>query len=147
MKNPRVPVVQVAAAVIEYRGRYLISRRRSGGHLGGCWEFPGGKRRPGEPWTACLRRELMEELGVAVEPAARLASIRYRYPDRVVRLEVFRCRLRSGTPRPLAVQAVRWAAPAQLRRLRFPPADRPLIEQLALLSRTGKGAIIRTKVR
>lgn len=147
MKRHQVPVVQVAAAVIERNGRFLVSRRRSGEHLGGYWEFPGGKRRPGESWTACLRRELMEELGVTAEPAARLASIRYRYPDRVVRLEVFRCRLHAGTPRPLAVQAVRWVTPAQLRRLRFPPADRSLVHQLAPLPLTRTGAIIEANAR
>lgn len=59
-------VVHAALAVIERRGRYLICRRRQGDFLGGYWEFPGGKREPGESWEACVRREAREELGVVV---------------------------------------------------------------------------------
>ena len=49
---------QVAAGLILHEGRYLITRRKAGTHLGGLWEFPGGKREPGESLEACLRREL-----------------------------------------------------------------------------------------
>ncbi|MBI4342403.1 MAG: NUDIX domain-containing protein, partial [Candidatus Omnitrophica bacterium] len=63
-------------AVIERRGRYLICRRRRGDFLGGFWEFPGGKRKPRESWEACLRRELREELGVAVTAIRPLCRLR-----------------------------------------------------------------------
>ena len=57
-------LVRVVAAVIERGGRYLITRRLLGTHLGGLWEFPGGKILAGEKPEAGLERELMEELGV-----------------------------------------------------------------------------------
>ena len=56
-------LVRVVAAVIERGGRYLITRRLLGTHLGGLWEFPGGKILAGEKPEAGLERELMEELG------------------------------------------------------------------------------------
>ncbi len=60
---PTLMLIEVAAAVIrDDSGRYLITRRREGTHLAGLWEFPGGKREPGESLEACLRRELREEL-------------------------------------------------------------------------------------
>ena len=37
------PRVVVAAAVIEHDGRFLVTRRPTGVHLEGYWEFPGGK--------------------------------------------------------------------------------------------------------
>ncbi len=126
----RLPLVSATIAVIERSGRYLVSRRRAGGHLGGLWEFPGGKRQRGESWPACVRRELCEELGVEVACAGRLAPIRFAYPDRRVRLEVFRCRIARGRPRALRVQAIRWVTPAQLARLRVPPANHALIQRL-----------------
>ena len=140
MPNRRLRLVPVAVAVIERRGRFLISRRRPADHLGGYWEFPGGKRRVGEPWEACLKRELREELGIAVEPTGRLSPIRFRYADRQVYLEVFRCRIAAGVPTPLGCQEVRWVRTGRLRRYRFPPADRELI---AFLSTKRRG-IIRT---
>ncbi|MBI3455027.1 MAG: NUDIX domain-containing protein [Candidatus Rokubacteria bacterium] len=79
MPRRRARPVQSAIALIERRGRLLICRRRPGGFLGGYWEFPGGKRRPGERWAACLRRELREELGVSVGRLRPLMVIRHRY--------------------------------------------------------------------
>ena len=109
----------------------LICRRRRGDFLGGYWEFPGGKRKPEEVWAACLRRELKEELGVSVRAIRRLARLRYRYRDRTIVFQVFRCVLASGRPRPLDADALRWVAPRQLARYRFPPANAPLVRRLA----------------
>ena len=123
-----------ALALIERGGRYLICRRRPGGFLGGFWEFPGGKREPGESWTACLRREVREELGVSITAVTPLCRLRHRYPGRPTFLfHVFRCRIARGRPRPLASQAIRWVAPRALSRYRFPPANRALLARLAAL--------------
>ena len=50
-------VIEVAAGIIAHEGRYLIARRKAGAHLGGLWEFPGGKRETGETLEECLHRE------------------------------------------------------------------------------------------
>ena len=55
--------IEVSAGLIFRAGQLLITQRPAGGHLAGLWEFPGGKREPGETFEACLRRELQEELG------------------------------------------------------------------------------------
>ena len=143
-KRP-LPRVQAAIAVIEQDGGYLVSRRSLQAHVGGCWEFPGGKRRVGESWQACLKRELREELGVGVQVGRRLACLRFSYPDRRVCLQAFRCRVISGVPAPLASRQLRWVSARQLKRLRFPPANRPLLEELTRrrrLPRRGRRAIL-----
>jgi len=58
--------IDVVAAVIERDGRILIARRPAASHLGGLWEFPGGKRHPGESAEAALVREIREELDAAL---------------------------------------------------------------------------------
>ncbi|MFT4109997.1 (deoxy)nucleoside triphosphate pyrophosphohydrolase [Propionicimonas sp.] len=45
----------------------LACRRRPGLTAAGRWEFPGGKREPGERPESALERELSEELGVEAE--------------------------------------------------------------------------------
>ena len=84
-------VIEVAAGVIFRDSRVLITQRRKDDHLGGLWEFPGGKREPSESYEDCLRRELREELGIEVEVGEVLASLTHAYPDKTVHLEFFRC--------------------------------------------------------
>ena len=123
-------MVDVAAAVIVREGRLLITQRRPDAPQGSLWEFPGGKRRPRESLTACLRRELKEELDITVEVGARLDTIVHAYPDYAVRLHFYRCRLRSGKPKPLGCQAIAWVKPKALGRYKFPEADHALIRSL-----------------
>ena len=131
MRAATSPLVHVVIAVIERDGRVLITRRPRGTHLGGLWEFPGGKRRPGESAVACLRREIHEELSISVRVGAWLGRLRYDYPERRVRLAVYRSDLISGAPKPLSSAAVRWVRVDQLSRYEFPPANLPLLQRLS----------------
>lgn len=124
-------VVEVAAALVQdATGRYLITRRRRGTHLEGLWEFPGGKREPGETLQACLRRELAEELGADFAVGEKADTVTWRYPDRTVVLHFFHCRLAGGTVAPREDQAMAWVEPARLADYEFPPADAELITRL-----------------
>ena len=119
----------VVVAVIEDNYRFLVTRRRPGVHLAGMWEFPGGKIESDETHGAALRRELREELGVEVDVGDRVYQMLHTYPDRTVELYFYRCSLKDA-PRPLLGQEMRWVPRAELRSLRFPPADTELIELL-----------------
>ena len=134
MPSQRARVVHAALAVIERRGRYLICQRHDGDVLGGCWEFPGGKREPGESWERCLRRELREEVGIVVRAVTPFDRLRSRHGGRAIIFKVFRCVIARGTPRPLDAQALKWVLPQQLKRYRFPPANRRLIARLSVVS-------------
>jgi 8-oxo-dGTP diphosphatase len=121
--------IVVAAAVVERDGAFLVTRRLSGTHLEGFWEFPGGKCEPGESHRACLEREIREELDTGIRVGEELFTVAHEYPDRIVELHFFRCEL-AGTPRPVIGQTMRWVARAELHSLDFPPADLELIESL-----------------
>src|SRR4030095_12950191 len=58
--------IDVAAGLVFRQGRLLLTQRPTGGHLAGLWEFPGGKREPLESFEECLRRGVIEELGLEV---------------------------------------------------------------------------------
>src|SRR5207247_192996 len=78
-------VIEVAAALIrDGAGRYLITQRRTGSHLAGLWEFPGGKLEAGESPAIALRRELTEELGATFGVGKLVETVRWEYPDRTV---------------------------------------------------------------
>ncbi|MGH7205699.1 MAG: 8-oxo-dGTP diphosphatase MutT [Nitrospiraceae bacterium] len=122
--------IQVAAGLILREGRYLIARRKVGVHLGGLWEFPGGKCEPGESLEDCLRRELREELGVEITTPVPFHVIRHEYPEKTVELHFFRCSIRDGQARTLDCEDLRWVALDELTKFEFPPADQPLIRAL-----------------
>ena len=128
-RNP-VPVVDVAAALIEQGGRYLIARRRDDAALGGFWEFPGGKRKSGESLEACLQREVREEVGVEVAIVSPCDRGIHIYPHATVDIRFYRCALIAGEPRALGCEELRWVAPYELTEFRFPPANTVLIQRL-----------------
>jgi 8-oxo-dGTP diphosphatase len=125
------PIVEVAAAVIRRGGRYLLTRRGPGQHLGGLWEFPGGKRDPGESLERCLARELKEELGIDARIGQRLAVVPWHYSDRRILLHFFRCAIGAARIRPAEGQPWRWVTPVALQRMPLPPADAELVARLA----------------
>ncbi len=121
--------IVVLAAVVEEDGAFLLTRRLEGTHLAGTWEFPGGKCEPDETHAACLRRELMEELGVDADVGDEIFTITHAYPERTVELHFRQCTLK-GAPVPQIGQQMRWVRREDLGALEFPEADRDLIEML-----------------
>jgi len=122
--------IVVAAAVIEREDRFLLTKRQAGVHLAGTWEFPGGKCRSGETLTACMARELGEELAVDAVVGDEVLATTHDYADRRVELHFLRCTI-HGEPAPQQGQAMRWVARRDLAALEFPPADKELIRRLA----------------
>ena len=123
--------IVVTAAVIEQDGRFLVTRRPRGVHLEGLWEFPGGKCEEGETHVSSLEREIAEELSAGVIVGREVFSITHAYPDRVIELHFFECRL-TGNPVAALGQEMRWVSREELRSLPFPPADEELIRRLTL---------------
>ena len=121
--------IVVTAAVVEIDGRFLVTRRQTGVHLEGFWEFPGGKCDKDEPMTVCLARELLEELDVPSRVGEEIFTTTHTYPERLVELHFFRCEL-LGEPRPQLGQDMRWVRREDLAALEFPPADAELIRIL-----------------
>ena len=119
----------VLAAVVEQNGAFLLTRRLNGTHLAGTWEFPGGKCEAGESHEECLRRELIEELGVDAEIGEEVFGIIHAYPEKTIELHFHECTL-AGEPAPQLGQEMRWVPRSELPGLEFPEADRELIEML-----------------
>src|SRR3989338_8933247 len=59
-----MPYIEVVAAVLRQDNKFLIAKRKADQHVGGKWEFPGGKIEKEETPEACLKRELFEEFGI-----------------------------------------------------------------------------------
>lgn|SRR5260221_9594753 len=122
--------IEVAAALIFRQGKLLITQRHPQAHLGGLWEFPGGKRETGETFEHCLARELEEELGVEVDILGEIESVTHEYPEKIVHLKFFRCVLNKNEPKRLGCPDFRWITREQLAHYAFPAADARLVSRL-----------------
>src|SRR5690606_31010617 len=113
-------VIDVAAGLVFRAGQLLITQRRPGDHLGGLWEFPGGKLENDETFEHCLVRELREELGIEVSVGKAIEEITHSYPEKTVRLQFFTCSLTAGEPQPIHCHAVAWVTRDLLANYDFP---------------------------
>ncbi len=122
----------VACALVDVDGRVLITQRPASSHLGGLWEFPGGKVEAGETPEAAVIRELREELGIETRHAclAPLTFASHTYDDFHLLMPLFVCRRWQGQVVGREGQAVKWVRPVRLGDYPMPPADRPLIRAL-----------------
>jgi 8-oxo-dGTP diphosphatase len=125
-------VIEVVCGVIlDAEGRVLACRRSMGRHLGGLWEFPGGKVDAGEMHEEALQRELEEELGVVVAVGDRLdAVVEWSDGEVSIRLTPFLCHIREGAPAALEHEEIRWCESHELAGLEWAEADIPIVAEI-----------------
>ncbi|MFQ5634955.1 MAG: 8-oxo-dGTP diphosphatase MutT [Gammaproteobacteria bacterium] len=141
MNAPAQQEIAVAVGILtDADGRALLAQRPEGAHQAGAWEFPGGKLDDAETPLDGLRRELHEELGVAVRAAQPLMSYRHVYPDRTICLHVWRVSDFTGQPTGVEGQALRWVAVDGLMEAGLLPADRPIAEALLAETRPNRSS-------
>ena len=121
----------VCGVIANDAGQFLACLRPVGKHLGGLWEFPGGKVDPGESPESALVRELLEELAVQVEVGAALSPVIWTYGDRTIRLLPFRCRIISGELQAVEHEQIRWCRAENFEDLTWAAADIPILQEIS----------------
>jgi mutator protein MutT len=125
-----VKALEVGAGLVFRGGKLLITLRHDDVHLGGLWEFPGGKKEPHETYEDCVVRELCEELGIDVRVGELIESATHEYPEKSVHLRFFRCEWLGNEPRALGCADLRWVTREEIGGYEFPAADLALLERL-----------------
>lgn len=126
MNTPRI---HVACAIIEHNGLVLAAQRSASMSLPLKWEFPGGKIDPGESPEQCLKRELMEELGITISVGPALKPATYSYPAFTVTLYPFVCAIETGEITLHEHAAIAWLPPEELFSLDWAEADGPILAE------------------
>jgi 8-oxo-dGTP diphosphatase len=126
-------MLTVVAALIESDGKLLVCQRRHGGAFELMWEFPGGKKKPGEALEVALERELREELGVVAQIGPEVYRTHHEYAEMAEPIELvfFLAHAEPNAMRNIVFEQIEWRTPETLPELNFLPADRELIDKLA----------------
>ena len=93
-----VCMVEVVAAIIWDKNKFLICQRPAGKARGLLWEFVGGKVEKGETKEQALIRECREELEIGITVGDVFTDVIHRYPDIDVHLTLFNAKITEGTP-------------------------------------------------
>ena len=123
--------IEVVAAVIINKGRYLVCQRRQDTDFPLKWEFAGGKVEKGEMPFKALQRELREELGIEIESAKEILQYSHVYSHGLkVNLRFFHVDQFTGNVTNNVFRELQWVEPKELDDLEFLEANGPLIQEL-----------------
>jgi len=134
-KSPsgKVPEYRVSIGIILKDNQFYIQKRPSKGHLGGLWEFPGGKAQKDETPEQALHRECKEELGCEIEIMKALPVVRHAYSHFKIEMTPFICRLKSEDVYPREHQPFLWITIDELDVYPFPGANHKFFSLLKTL--------------
>lgn len=121
-------MVEVVAALIWDKDRFMICKRPANKARGLLWEFVGGKVEPGETKEQALIRECSEELAITVLPADVFCDVVHEYPDISIHLTLYNCTISKGTPKLLEHCDLKWIIPSEIPNYSFCPADKHILE-------------------
>ena len=122
--------VDVVAALIWEKDKFLICQRPADKARGLLWEFVGGKVEPGETLQQALVRECAEELAITVDVGDPFMEVVHDYPDMLIRLTLFHCTIPTGRPQALEHNDIRWIHPSQTDDFDFCPADTDILKEI-----------------
>ncbi|MCW5589419.1 MAG: 8-oxo-dGTP diphosphatase MutT [Legionellales bacterium] len=125
-----MPIHVAIGVIFNSHRQVLVARRPQHVHLGGYWEFPGGKVEAGETVTAALIRELREELAIDIKTYQPFLTIAHTYSDREFMLDVWLITEFSGVAVGNEGQEIAWMHLPELLNKPFPEANQKIISTL-----------------
>jgi mutator protein MutT len=128
-ENAAATRVEIAIAIVEHDGRFLIGQRDAHVALAGFWEFPGGKIESGETPQAAAIRECLEETGLEIRITGEYPAVTHEYDHAKLRLHFLAAA--PLDPRASVPSRFRWVPAGELSEYAFPPANRRVLELLA----------------
>ena len=123
-------MVEVVAALIWDRGRFMICQRPAHKARGLLWEFVGGKVESGETKQQALVRECKEELDVIIDVHDVFMDVIHEYPDIKVHLTLFNASINRGEPKKLEHNDIKWIVASEIPNYDFCPADEEILKKI-----------------
>lgn len=125
-------MVEVVAALIWDKEKFLICQRPKNKARALLWEFVGGKVEQGETKEQALIRECKEELNITLNVGDVFMEVVHEYPDISVHLTLFNATIIDGVPQKLEHNDIKWITSAEIPNYDFCPADKEILKKLKL---------------
>jgi|TARA_B100000242_G_C42881694_1_gene409085 mutator protein MutT len=122
--------VNVSAAVIVKDNKYFIAKRNKDKHLGGYFEFPGGKQDDNETLEQTVIREIKEELNVDITVDRKLGEEHYSDEKINVHLHYFFCTIIKGDIVLKEHEEAAWVSKEEFNKYKFAEGDKDIISLL-----------------
>ena len=122
--------INVAAAIIIKDNKYFIAKRNKNKHLGGFYEFPGGKQDVNETLQQTVIREIKEELNIHVQVGNKLGEEHYKDDKINVHLHYFFCKIISGNIILNEHEDSAWVSKEEFKNYNFAEGDSDIINLL-----------------
>lgn len=129
-KKPKIENIEVAIALLKKSNKIFIQKRPKKGLMGGLWEFPGGKLKPGETPKVALKREIQEELGIPLKNIQKFDQIKHAYTRYRVNLHAYTATPKTTKITTKAHAENQWIPIEKLDQFAFPSANVRLIQKL-----------------
>ena len=123
-------MVEVVAALIWDKDKFMICQRPAHKARGLLWEFVGGKVEPGETKEQALIRECREELDVTLSVGDVFMDVVHEYPDITVHLTLFNATMAEGVPQKLEHNDIKWITAKEISNFNFCPADEEILKKI-----------------
>jgi len=121
--------INVVAALIVHKGN-IFATQRGYGEWRGWWEFPGGKKEPGETPEEALVREIREELATEITVDRYVTTVEWDYPTFHLSMRCYLCSVVSGSLTLLEHEAAAWLDREHLRSVKWLPADEAILDEI-----------------
>lgn len=133
-------MIEVVAALIRDKDKFLICQRPTNKARALLWEFVGGKVEKGETKEQALIRECKEELNIVLNVGDVFMEVVHEYPDITVHLTLFNATIVEGVPEKLEHNDIKWITTAEISNYDFCLADETILDNIKTIkSLTNKG--------
>ncbi len=134
----RATVRQVhGAAVIARDGRVLLGRRPGAGRWGGLWELPTAVCAEGESAEEAAVRAALELVGLTVDAAEVLGSVRHTVTHHRIELRALAVDAPHGEPEPRGYEELRWATADEVSHLAMAAPQAKLVTAIGRRAAAG----------
>ena len=123
-------MIEVVAALIWDKDKFMICQRPAHKARGLLWEFVGGKVEAGETKEEALIRECQEELDITLSVGEVFTDVVHEYPDITVHLTLFNATIFEGVPQKLEHNDIQWITPNEIQNYDFCPADEEILRKI-----------------